>query len=58
MFTYLREENERFREELSAFDVDFFDEIEDLKYRYTDGVRAQKEMRLKILSLEKQLTAK
>ncbi|CAK8989635.1 Centrosomal protein of 290 kDa (Cep290) [Durusdinium trenchii] len=30
----LRQENERLLNELSAFDLDFFEEIEDLKYKY------------------------
>lgn len=35
----LREENKKLKEELSAFDMDFFEEIEDLKYKYAEAVR-------------------
>ncbi|CAN0361107.1 unnamed protein product [Ectocarpus fasciculatus] len=35
----LREENERLSEELGAFDHEFFEEIEDLKYKYSEAVR-------------------
>ena len=35
----LKEENTKLREELSAFDLDFFEEIEDLKYKYAEAVR-------------------
>jgi chromosome segregation ATPase len=35
----LREENEKLRQELSAFDMDFFNEIEDLKYKYSEAVK-------------------
>ena len=35
----LREENSKLREELSAFDLDFFEEIEDLKYKYAEAMR-------------------
>jgi chromosome segregation ATPase len=35
----LREENKKLREELSAFDMDFFEEIEDLKFKYAEAVR-------------------
>jgi hypothetical protein len=34
----LREENAKLSEELSAFDLDFFEEIEDLKYKYAEAV--------------------
>ncbi|ETV96125.1 hypothetical protein, variant [Aphanomyces invadans] len=44
----LREENARLTEELSAFDLDFFDEIEDLKFKYAQAVRQKQ-------ALEKQL---
>ena len=33
----LEKENERLRTELSAFDADFFEEIEDLKYKYAQA---------------------
>ncbi|CAN0507011.1 unnamed protein product [Ectocarpus sp. 12 AP-2014] len=35
----LREENDRLSEELGAFDHEFFEEIEDLKYKYSEAVR-------------------
>ncbi|KAF0683962.1 Aste57867_24043 [Aphanomyces stellatus] len=35
----LIDENKRLKHELSAFDEDFFDEIEDLKFKYTQAVR-------------------
>ncbi len=35
----LKAENGRLREELAAFDADFFEEIEDLKFKYADAVR-------------------
>lgn len=35
----LKEENERLSEELGAFDHEFFEEIEDLKYKYSEAVR-------------------
>ena len=30
----MREENRKLKDELSAFDMEFFEEIEDLKYNY------------------------
>ena len=38
----LREENAKLKEELGAFDVEFFEEIEDLKYKYAEAVRKLK----------------
>jgi hypothetical protein len=35
----LRAENAKLREELAAFDLDFFEEIEDLKYKYAETTR-------------------
>ena len=35
----LREENEKLRQELSAFDMDFFEEIENLKYAHAEAVK-------------------
>lgn len=35
----LEQENRRLREELQAFDLDFFEEIEDLKYKYSEAAR-------------------
>lgn len=35
----LEEENRRLKEELQAFDLDFFEEIEDLKYKYSEAAR-------------------
>ena len=35
----LRDENEKLRQELSAFDLDFFEEIENLKYAHSEAVK-------------------
>ncbi|CAM9575309.1 unnamed protein product, partial [Discosporangium mesarthrocarpum] len=35
----LGQENERLNRELQAFDLDFFEEIEDLKYKYSEAIR-------------------
>lgn len=35
----LKEENTKLRQELSAFDLDFFEEIENLKYAHAEAVR-------------------
>lgn len=35
----LRDENEKLRQELSAFDMDFFEEIENLKYSHAEAVK-------------------
>lgn len=35
----LKEENDKLSTELQAFDLDFFEEIEDLKYKYSEAVR-------------------
>lgn len=35
----LKEENEKLNQELQAFDLDFFEEIEDLKYKYSEAVQ-------------------
>jgi hypothetical protein len=35
----LREENEKLRAELAAFDMDFFEEIEQLKYSHAEAVK-------------------
>lgn len=35
----LKEENAKLRQELSAFDLDFFEEIENLKYAHAEAVR-------------------
>jgi chromosome segregation ATPase len=35
----LRDENEKLRQELSAFDMDFFEEIENLKYAHAEAVK-------------------
>ena len=34
-----QEENEKLRQELSAFDMDFFEEIENLKYAHAEAVK-------------------
>ena len=35
----LKDENEKLRQELSAFDMDFFEEIENLKYAHAEAVK-------------------
>eukprot|EP00605_Chrysophyceae_sp_TOSAG23-4_P001830 GSChrysophyteH1.ASY1.ANO1.2020.1 assembled CDS len=35
----LRDENEKLRQELAAFDMDFFEEIENLKYAHAEAVK-------------------
>lgn len=35
----LKEENTKLNKELQAFDLDFFEEIEDLKFKYNQAVR-------------------
>lgn len=39
----LREENKKLKEELSAFDLDFFEEIENLKFAHAEAVRKLKQ---------------
>jgi DNA repair exonuclease SbcCD ATPase subunit len=41
----LRTENDRLRNELSAFDMEFFEEIENLKFSYAEAVRENKMLR-------------
>lgn len=38
----MKEENDKLRQELSAFDMAFFDEIENLKYAHAEAVRKLK----------------
>jgi hypothetical protein len=38
----LRAENEAYKQELGAFDADFFEEIEDLKFRYSESIKASR----------------
>ncbi|CEG37373.1 centrosomeassociated protein [Plasmopara halstedii] len=40
----LEDENTKLTNELSAFDEDFFEEIEDLKYKYTQAVRDKRQL--------------
>ena len=58
----LRAENEHLRNELNAFDLNFFEEIEDLKYRYAEskkrcaeleGVQAQLDAHLRAQQLDR-----
>ena len=35
----LKEQNSGLQKELQAFDLDFFEEIEDLKYKYNEAVK-------------------
>ena len=37
--TRLRGENDKLRQELSAFDMDFFEEIENLKYAHAEAIK-------------------
>jgi chromosome segregation ATPase len=48
----LREENEKLRDELSAFDMEFFEEIEDLKYNYQQVSEENNKLRDRIRKLE------
>ncbi len=34
----LKNENDRLKKELSSFSLDFFEEIEDLKFKYSEAV--------------------
>ncbi|KAG2803218.1 hypothetical protein PC129_g10191 [Phytophthora cactorum] len=40
----LEDENTKLTNELAAFDEDFFEEIEDLKYKYTQAVRDKRQL--------------
>lgn len=42
--TQLTTENSRLKNELSAFDLDFFEEIENLKYSHAEAIRKLKTM--------------
>lgn len=53
----LRVENSALREELSAFDVQFFDEIEELKYRHADACKQLANAEQVIQKLRQQLAA-
>ncbi|KAJ0394075.1 hypothetical protein P43SY_010114 [Pythium insidiosum] len=44
----LERENARLREELGAFDQDFFEEIEDLKYKYAQALRAKQRLETRL----------
>jgi len=44
----LRTENERLRNELNGFDLDFFEEIEDLKYKYQQAQQENRELRRRL----------
>ena len=54
----LRKENEAYKTELSAFDVQFFDEIEELKYRYSETVKLLKQTQINNSALQTQLREK
>ena len=41
----LREQNDKLVKELAAFDLDFFEEIEDIKYRYNQAVAELRDYR-------------
>lgn len=40
----LEDENTKLTNELAAFDEDFFEEIEDLKYKYAQAVRDKRQL--------------
>ncbi|KAF1333146.1 hypothetical protein FI667_g3048, partial [Globisporangium splendens] len=44
----LEEENAKLQNELAAFDEEFFEEIEDLKYRYAQAVREKQQLEKRI----------
>ncbi len=44
----LRDENAKLTQELSAFDLEFFDEIEDLKFKYAEAVRQKQALEKKV----------
>ena len=43
----LSKENSRLKNELSAFDLDFFEEIENLKFSHAEATRKLREMERK-----------
>ncbi|RHX99690.1 hypothetical protein DYB36_013648 [Aphanomyces astaci] len=47
----LRQENARLTAELSAFDLDFFDEIEDLKFKYAQAIRQKQALETQLAQL-------
>lgn len=46
----LEDENSKLQSELAAFDEDFFEEIEDLKYKYAQAVREKQQLERRLLS--------
>merc|ERR1712065_59031 len=44
----LRLENRRLTEELASFDLEFFEEVEDLKYRYHESQAEVKKLRAQL----------
>ena len=51
----LKGENEKLKQELSAFDLDFFEEIENLKFAHAQAVRKIKMYEQQIQQLQDQL---
>ncbi|EQC25009.1 hypothetical protein SDRG_17110 [Saprolegnia diclina VS20] len=51
----LLEENAKLSDELSAFDLDFFEEIEDLKFKYSDAIRSKQRLERQVAALQHQL---
>jgi hypothetical protein len=49
----LEKENSQLKKELSAFDIDFFEEIEDLKYAYKESQRREEELKSQIDRLKR-----
>ena len=47
----LREENRKLKDELSAFDMEFFEEIEDLKYNYQQVTAENERLRERLRRL-------
>ncbi|DBA02039.1 TPA: hypothetical protein N0F65_000286 [Lagenidium giganteum] len=46
----LQDENEKLTDELAAFDEDFFEEIEDLKYKYAQTLREKQQLERQLQS--------
>ncbi|KDO18474.1 hypothetical protein SPRG_16183 [Saprolegnia parasitica CBS 223.65] len=51
----LLEENAKLSDELSAFDLDFFEEIEDLKFKYSEAIRSKQRLERQVTALQHQL---
>jgi Ca2+-binding EF-hand superfamily protein len=49
--TRLREENLALRQELSIFDMEFFDDVEDLKYEYSQATLRNRSLQIHVMDL-------